>query len=126
MARRTRKGKRTARRHRAAPPIPHQGIERIKRMLAEAGQEGKLHPIAFENGEPIGWMGDQTRDDCPCCLFLAEEEETPQPGTEPRLCRRCGQVIYLHPEDAARKKSVLCYRCFMGMKPRRPDPSLPH
>ncbi len=97
-------------------------IRKVKRMLAEAGKRGQLRPVAFEGGEPIGWGGEMSRDECPCCLLLAQEEESPRPGTRPRLCRRCGQTIWLHPEEVGRKKNPLCYRCFMGLQagPRKP------
>ena len=109
-----------------ASRFPRKAIGKIKRMLAETGRQGKLRPVAFENGEPIGWVGEQAPDECPCCLLVAREEETAQPGTRPRLCRRCGQTIWLHPKDLRRKEKPLCYRCYMGMKPKSGESAAVH
>ena len=97
-------------------------VRRVRRELAKAARAGKLRPIAYSRGKVIGWVGDAGVDGCPCCLLLAQEEETPRSGTEPRLCNRCGQVIWLPPEERRRGKKVVCYRCFMQMSPRSADP----
>lgn len=98
-----------------ASRVNRRAIRKVKRVLAEAGKRGQLRPVAFERGEPIGWVGEMSPDECPCCLLLAQEEESPRPGTRPRFYRRCGQTIWLHPEELRRKKNPLCYRCFMGL-----------
>jgi hypothetical protein len=100
-------------------------IRRVEKVFEEAAREGKLRPIARRRGKAIGWAGDLDRDDCPCCQFIAREEETPYPGTRPQLCSRCGQVIWLHPEEIHRKKRRLCYHCFMGMRPRKAERPAP-
>ena len=97
-------------------------IRRAQQVFEKAAREGKLRPTAWEGGKVIGWAGDAEPDDCPLCAWVAKEEETPYAGTKPRLCSRCGETIWLLPEEIRRKKKRLCYRCFMRMKPRPPAP----
>lgn len=100
------------------PKPDRKAIRRVEQVFEKAAREGKLRPIAWEKGRVIGWAGDAERDDCPLCQWVAREEETPFPGTEPCLCSCCGQVIWLLPEEKRRKKKRVCYRCFMRMSPR--------
>ncbi len=117
------KGKQRARKRIRVRAADRKAIRRVEKVFEEAGREGKLRPIAWERGRVIGWAGDADRDECPCCQFIAREEETPYSGTKPCLCSRCGQVIWLFPEEIRRKKKRLCYRCFMRMRPRSPEPT---
>lgn len=97
-------------------------IRKVRQLFTRAAREGKLRPVAYQDGEPIGWVGDAGADDCPCCEFMAQQEETRHKGARAHLCSRCGQTIWLFPEETRGRKKRVCYRCFMRMRPRSPDP----